>query len=117
MLLNCLKCGKETTESNVFCAECLAVMERYPVKPGTAIVLPHREPQLSEKKPARRRELSIKEQLHGHKQTIRWLLATICVLLAALLFVSGMLLRLLQEQDPSQEIGKNYTTTTTSTQP
>jgi hypothetical protein len=91
-------------------------MEQYPVKPGTAIILPQREVEPSEKKIPRRRELSLKEQLEGHKRTIRWLLITICALLFALLFVSGMLLRVLQEKDPSQEIGKNYTTTTT-TQP
>ena len=116
--LICLKCGKETGERDVFCADCLAVMAKYPVKPGTPIILPHREIEITEKKPVRRREVSVKEQLQGQKRTIRWLLVTACVLLAALLFVSGMLLRLLQEQDPSQEIGKNYTTTTTtSTQP
>ena len=114
----CLKCGKETEEQAVFCADCLQVMEQYPVKPGTAIVLPQRDVDIAEKKQPRHRELSIKEQLQNHKQTIRWLLVTICILLTALLFVSGMLLRLLQEQDPSQEIGRNYTTTTTTaTQP
>lgn len=92
-------------------------MEQYPVKPGTTIVLPQRELESVEKKPSRRKEISIQEQLQSHKQTIRWLLATICVLLAALLFVSGMLLRVLQDQNTSQEIGKNYTTSTTSTQP
>ena len=115
--LNCLKCGKETSEQNVFCNHCLEVMAQYPVKPGTAIVLPHREAEVAEKKPPRRREASIKEQLQSHKTTIRWLLVTLCALLVALLFVSGMLLRVLQEQDPSQEIGRNYTTTTNSTQP
>lgn len=116
--MNCLKCGKETGEQDIFCSHCLEVMEQYPVKPGTAIILPQREIESPEKKPARRRELSVKEQLQNHKQTIRWLLVTVCALLVALLFVSGTLLRVLQENDPSQEIGKNYTTTTTtSTQP
>ena len=116
--MNCLKCGKETSEHNVFCDRCLEVMAQHPVKPGTAIVLPQRTPEAVEKKPPRKREQSIKEQLQSQKTTIRWLLVTLCVLLAALLFVSGMLLRVLQEQDPSQEIGKNYTTSTTAdTQP
>lgn len=114
--MNCLKCGKETGEQDVFCSHCLEIMKQYPVKPGTAIILPQREADSQEKKPTRRREASMNEQLLGHKKAIRWLLVTVCALLVALLFVSGMLLRLLQEQD--QQIGKNYTTTTTtSTQP
>ena len=92
-------------------------MAKYPVKPGSAINLPHRVVEPTEKKPPRRREPSVKEQLLSQKRLVRWLLAAICMLLVALLFVSGMLLRVLQEQDPTQEIGKNYTTTTTDTQP
>ena len=111
----CLKCGKETEEQDVFCCHCLEIMEQYPVKPGTAIVLPQRESESPEKKPVRRREPSVNELLLTQKKAIRWLLVAICVLLAALLFVSGMLLRVFQEQDPTHEIGKNYTTTTTPT--
>lgn len=110
----CLKCGKETGEQDVFCSHCLEIMEQYPVKSGTAIILPQRESESPEKKPVRRREPSVQEHLQSQKKTIRWLLVAICALLAALLFVSGMLLRVLREQDPSQEIGKNYTTTTTA---
>lgn len=112
--MHCLKCGKETGEQDVFCSHCLEVMDQYPVKPGTAIVLPHREAEAAEKKQPRHRELSIKDLLQNQKRTIRWLLVTVCALLVALLFVSGMLLRILQEKDPSQEIGKNYTTTTST---
>ena len=44
----CLKCGKETEEDRSFCADCRAVMDLYPVKPGTPVVLlqrPEREPE------------------------------------------------------------------------
>ena len=42
--MSCMKCGKEVSEDQVFCPECLAEMERYPVKPGTPVLLPHRSP-------------------------------------------------------------------------
>ena len=41
--MSCLKCGQEIPENRLFCDDCLKVMEKYPVKPGIAINLPHRE--------------------------------------------------------------------------
>ena len=46
----CLRCGKDTQEENVFCDNCLLLMEAYPVKPGTAIHLPERKKQPEIKK-------------------------------------------------------------------
>lgn len=40
--LNCLKCGREIEEGQVFCNDCLVQMAKYPVKPGTAVQLPSR---------------------------------------------------------------------------
>lgn len=40
--MNCMRCGREIGEEQVFCPECLADMEKYPVKPGTAVRLPQR---------------------------------------------------------------------------
>ena len=30
--MGCMKCGKDITDDNVFCADCLQEMEKYPVK-------------------------------------------------------------------------------------
>ena len=38
----CLKCGREVNEDKVFCQDCVSVMDQYPVKPGTVILLPKR---------------------------------------------------------------------------
>ena len=38
--MHCMKCGKKIKDSQVFCDECLAIMDTYPVKPGTPIQLP-----------------------------------------------------------------------------
>ena len=37
MPVHCMKCGKEIPEERVFCEECLAVMDAYPVKPDTVV--------------------------------------------------------------------------------
>ena len=39
----CIKCGKETAAGAEFCQECLADMERHPVKQGTPVILPKRD--------------------------------------------------------------------------
>jgi hypothetical protein len=39
----CPKCGRDAAENMAFCAECLAEMEKYPVKPGVVVLLPPRE--------------------------------------------------------------------------
>ena len=40
--MNCMKCGKTTTNEQVFCDDCLQVMAKHPVKPGTPVYLPQR---------------------------------------------------------------------------
>lgn len=39
----CPKCGREAAENMAFCPECLAEMEKYPVKPGVVVLLPRQE--------------------------------------------------------------------------
>lgn len=46
----CLRCGKTTEENEVFCPECLEVMEQQPVKPDTPIVIPNRETRTPQKR-------------------------------------------------------------------
>ena len=43
----CMKCGREIEDGQAFCGDCLAVMEKYPVKPGTAVILPKRRRDLT----------------------------------------------------------------------
>ena len=56
MSMNCMKCGRELTGEGVFCAECLAEMDRYPVRPGTVVHLPRHNPDPPAKKPVSRRK-------------------------------------------------------------
>jgi hypothetical protein len=47
----CLKCGRDCSQDQAFCGECLNEMERYPVKPGVVVLLPQQQ----RSKPAPRR--------------------------------------------------------------
>ena len=40
--LNCTKCGVELKNSGVFCEDCLADMEKYPVNPNVTVRIPYR---------------------------------------------------------------------------
>ena len=84
----CMKCGKDCEESQVFCQECLAVMERYPVKPGTTVQLPKRAPR-SEKKVLRTTPL--KEVVQQQRATIRRMRLALAILFLALCLVSALL--------------------------
>ena len=79
LTLYCMKCGKRTGKTQVFCDECLAVMEKYPVKPDVAIQLPKRKPLDPDKKPA---PLAAAQETSPHKGLIRLLIFTIFVLVA-----------------------------------
>ena len=68
----CLKCGREVYEDQVFCPDCVSVMEKYPVKPGTVILLPRRREGNGGSRPVvRRKTLSMEEQLRKQRRTIR----------------------------------------------
>ena len=70
----CMKCGKEVSEGQVFCEECLAEMERYPVKPGTPLLLPHRDPIVTQRKRRSSRRIRKPEEQVAHlKKVIVWL--------------------------------------------
>ena len=109
--MNCLKCGKETVDENVFCAQCQETMAKHPVKPGTVIHLTHREVPLSDKKAsAKVREEAPTDQLLQLRKMIRWLIATITLLSLLLCAAAGMLIHTFTEESSIPAIGRNYTT-------
>lgn len=88
--MNCYKCGLDIEEGHVFCESCLEVMSRYPVKPNTAIQLPHREtaPVVKKLQPKRRQPPTPEEKIHSMKRYLRrmlvlWLI-TLGLLIASL---------------------------------
>ena len=92
--MNCMKCGKETADGQVFCDSCLEVMKQYPVKPDTVVQLPPKRILSNEKKSTRKKDLSPKELLRKQWKLLklyRYLTFGLAILLtlalAALIFV------------------------------
>ena len=113
--MNCMKCGREIPQGQVFCDGCLEVMKKYPIKPDTAVQLPRRNLQSAVKKqPARRRPLSPEEQIPPLKRSIRRLkiAVAVLVLLLATALVVGFLH--LWSHDNLPEL-PNYTNATPDT--
>lgn len=101
--MNCLKCGRTLKDQLVFCPDCQADMENYPVKPGTPIQLPT-QPKLTpaKKKPARRKKmLKPEERLPRMRSAIRWLIFALVVSLLAFVLTAAMVLMLLDQREGS----------------
>ncbi len=116
--MGCLKCGRETQQSQVFCQACQEMMRNHPVKPGTVIHLPHREAPGTERPlPDAQWETSSSDQLFRLRKLIRWLTATIALLSVLLCLAAGMLVYTLKSDAPTSTIGRNYTTTQENANP
>lgn len=103
----CLKCGKETNSTAVFCDACLDSMEKYPIKPGTPIHLPHRE---TSKKPAARKHVqSMDVQLAILQKKVHRLRLVSLVLAVAFCLALALLVRNSLISDPPEPTGRNYT--------
>lgn len=79
----CMKCGRELEKEQAFCEDCLLEMERYPVKPGTAVQLPIRKEAAPIRKATKRRTVNPEEQLARMRKHV-WLLAGILLVSIAL---------------------------------
>lgn len=113
--MKCLKCGRKIEENQVFCTDCLLAMEKYPVKPGTAVILPSRNESAPVRKAGSRFRpiLSQEEQLRFLKRRIHRLTVSLVVtllLFAGLAFYTAHLLRVQAQPRP----GQNYSSITTS---
>lgn len=107
----CMKCGKEIEDTQVFCPECLAVMERFPVKPGTAIQLPTRQEQPAARKViVRKKELSPEKRIRRLKGVIACLCSAVTVLALALGICLFLLFGSPDTEIPTETKGKNYST-------
>lgn len=91
--MNCMKCGRETAGTDVFCEKCLAAIARYPVKPGTPVHLPKRSDaqRTRKRRPPTPEEIivQLRVKLRRRKLTILilLLLLLLCMVGIALLLV------------------------------
>ena len=93
--MQCMKCGREAPDRQIFCDACLEIMDRYPVRPGTPVQILPRTPR---DKSAKKRELSPEEQLGRQKSINRRLRLLIWLLGIALACMLGILIYALLPQ-------------------
>lgn len=106
--MNCLKCGKEINDGQVFCPNCLNAMEQYPVKPDTPVHLPNRtETPTPKQRRLRFRHRNKDVQLRRAQKTIRILIAVVIGLVLLLSVTTAYLVTSLKQNDSN--IGRNYT--------
>lgn len=113
----CLKCGKKTEGISLFCDECLTAMERYPVKPGTVVHIPHRKPVQDAAVTTDFEESTLSQQLSSQRTLIRWLTTAIAGLSILLVITAILLIHTLEKENALPMIGRNYTTSTTVNKP
>lgn len=113
--MNCMKCGREVSGEHVFCPDCLADMEKFPVRPGTVILLPKEEPPQPKKPPKKKRPVLDPEEMIPVMKKKIWALRIIALLLTLLLAgISIMAVRVSTELDWQRLLGQNYSTAETS---
>ena len=111
--MHCMKCGRKIEDQKVFCPDCLAEMEKFPVPPDTTVHIPVRPATAPAKKKARRaRDSRPEEQVRRLKLAVRCLCIALAACLVAFAVSAGILLKMIDEQEGSYTIGQNYGTIT-----
>ena len=111
--MNCLKCGRETTAEQVFCENCLLEMEKYPVKPGTAVKLPSPREATTFRRTVKRRTISPEEQVRSLKKRVLHLTVALLACIALVLLLARPALSHLLEDHYKK--GQNYNVITPTT--
>lgn len=106
--MKCLKCGRETDQT--FCEACRAEMEKYPVKPGTIVLLPKERTPIRKPSPRYVRP-SLESVVISQKKTIRRMGRAIAILAGLTAILTAALILLVENEQP-MPLGKNYSTVT-----
>ena len=110
--MGCMKCGRDIVEGQVFCPECLEKMEKYPVKPGTPVLLPNRRKEMPKKAPTRRK-LSSEEQIRRLRRLNRTLSFLLALSLMVTIFLGYIAVLHFMEEEKFLP-GQNYTSIVTA---
>lgn len=104
--MQCMKCGRKTAPNQVFCSECLANMEKAPVKPGTPVTIhkrPQRTPALSVKK-----EKPEEVILKLHRQIYGLTILIFALFITLVFSVSAIVYHYSTTEHNGFAIGQNY---------
>lgn len=109
--MQCMKCGREIPAGDVFCQECLADMEKYPVKPGTVVHIPN-QTQHNRRQQERRPAMTLERRIEVLTRRI-WALSWLLTLaVATIIATCALIFSLLQEAKENRPvIGQNYSST------
>lgn len=107
--VKCMKCGKGIHVGQVFCEECLADMEKHPVKPGTPVILPRHEKQTVAKR-SRKRTRKPEDTIKRLRRMVLLLMALVAALGIALSISIHLLITQADSNNPIYLPGQNYGT-------
>ena len=110
--MNCLRCGRETENEQVFCFLCESVMVKHPVKPNTVVTIPDRA---ALTRPMTRKPVRQEVDTAPLHRTIAQLRLWVCMLLAALMLCVAALTWQELSRTEGPAIGQNYSSVTNST--
>jgi len=111
--MNCMKCGREIGEDQVFCSTCLELMAQHPVKPDVVVKLPLRQEIPQKKNQSRKKVRTPEEQILQLKRRNRWLAASVCILLITTALLAFLSVDFFRQLDVQRLLGKNYSTAET----
>lgn len=104
--MNCIKCGQEPEDGQVFCPDCLFDMERHPVRINTAVHIPQQPPK---KNTAHRRPLiSAEEQVKRLKRSNQQLLLLLILMAFIAVFCALLAFDILEQASVHDLWGQNY---------
>ena len=109
--MQCMKCGRDVEAEQVFCEECLAYMEKYPVKPGTVVQLPPRTAQSPAKKQQthhRKPAPAPEEQVKSLRKRLRAVTLALVLTAAALAGLAYLSLKDMFSTETKFLPGQNY---------
>ncbi|MBQ8237813.1 MAG: hypothetical protein IJZ39_06695 [Oscillospiraceae bacterium] len=109
--MNCMKCGRELKEGQVFCDTCLEGMEKEPIKIDTTVLIPA-QPKES---PAHRRPIVNPEEEVKRLEKVNQNLILFLILtsVATVLFAMGLFHQ--EVLDVVDDLGRNYSVVETVT--
>ena len=114
--MNCMKCGREIALGQAFCKECLGVMEQYPVKPDTPILLPNRSALSTARRPSHnRRPRKPEERIARLRKLVVIQTFALLLILIGFIVTVWVLTSEIGDSHPSVPPGQNYSTVETTT--
>ena len=92
--MSCLNCNKETAGTDVFCTQCQAAMEDYPIPRGTPVTIPVQPSPVTVKKQVAHHFASTEDQLIVAQRTTRRLAFSLILVSILLILAAGALVYL-----------------------